>query len=296
MQTEHHPWEDAATLAQFDEWSRLQRRLLWVYRGSLGPRHSASTLEAPFSNAWFVERGRARAKVGASDATAHAGQWLFLKPGTRYQEFSKDIILLSIRFIWEWFGGDPVFPIRENIIVHDPAPGLTSAAYALEDTVTRHMDDPQVRLPFTPLPLMLQLHIEQQFLQWLAACTQVLGAHGCTPSSPHHPHPALQRALRYIQGEPLSELRREEEVAAAAGLSTGHLNRLATNHFGVSIRELIERRRLRAAHLLLEQPGIAIKEVAWRIGFGSPQNFSTWFRRRTGQAPITARKTGTKKH
>jgi AraC-like DNA-binding protein len=256
----------------------------------LGPEHSGSSLQAPFSNAWFVERGWARAVVDDADATAHAGQWLLLRPGRRYQEFSPDVILLSIRFIWEWFSGEPLFPLQCHIRLQHPARALTDSAYALEKHVTRELGDPHVRLPFTEVPLVPQLRIEQHFLQWLTAYAEALADAGHAPTTPRNLHPALQRALRFIETEPLADLRRESAVAAAARISTGHLNRLATNQFGASIRELIERRRLNVAHLLLEQPGIAVKEVAWRVGFGSPQNFSTWFRRRTGRAPVSLRR------
>lgn len=74
------------------------------------------------------------------------------------------------------------------------------------------------------------------------------------------------------------------ELAELCGLSVRHLARAFKISRGCSIGEYVEQRRIGHARRLLSQ-GRSVKEVARVLGFSSPENFSTAFRRATGQSP-----------
>ena len=87
-------------------------------------------------------------------------------------------------------------------------------------------------------------------------------------------------------------------VAGALASSPRQLQR-AYEQFGeVSFHEdLLARRMAAAAALLIEQPAIAIADVARLVGYRQPSHFARAFRRRYGLAPAgfreRARKNGT---
>lgn len=68
-------------------------------------------------------------------------------------------------------------------------------------------------------------------------------------------------------------------AASAAGMSSGHLNRLFIHHYHQTMHGLHEQRRLQFARQALLASGARIKEVALELGFTDLSRFSAWFRR-----------------
>ncbi|HIV32148.1 MAG TPA: helix-turn-helix transcriptional regulator [Candidatus Alistipes excrementigallinarum] len=52
--------------------------------------------------------------------------------------------------------------------------------------------------------------------------------------------------------------------------------------------------RLREANVLLRSTDLSVTEIAELLGFGSPSLFARFFRRMTGSAPLSVRRTGRK--
>jgi len=80
------------------------------------------------------------------------------------------------------------------------------------------------------------------------------------------------------------------ELADLCGISVRQLTRGFRTSRTCSIGDYLARRRMDRAQQLLES-GIGIKEIAHRLGFASPGNFSTAFRRATGVSPRQFRST-----
>ena len=89
--------------------------------------------------------------------------------------------------------------------------------------------------------------------------------------------------------EPLLASRpvRIEQVAGAMGLSRQTLYRRLKAE-GVTFEALLDRLRHRLA-LRLVRDGLAVKDVAYRLGFSDPAAFSRAFKRWTGSSPSAAR-------
>jgi AraC-like DNA-binding protein len=75
------------------------------------------------------------------------------------------------------------------------------------------------------------------------------------------------------------------EYADRLGYSTRTLNRLSRQHTGLSAKELIDERVVLEAKRQLRHADASVAEIAEQLGFADPANFSSYFRRLTGQTP-----------
>jgi AraC-like DNA-binding protein len=80
-----------------------------------------------------------------------------------------------------------------------------------------------------------------------------------------------------------------EALAAAVGLSAGHLHRLFRDHVGLGPGHALELVRLARAAEALQRSNASIAEIAELTGFANPYHFSRRFRRAYGQPPGTYR-------
>jgi len=110
-----------------------------------------------------------------------------------------------------------------------------------------------------------------------------------TPHDPPSPADPAVRAIRAMldQGEPVSV----DAVARALHVSRRTLQRqLAAAN--TSVRAELERARCDAALALLRDPRSTVAEIADRLGFADPSQFTRAVRRWTGSAPTELRKRG----
>ncbi|MFJ3957065.1 helix-turn-helix domain-containing protein [Arthrobacter sp. NPDC090010] len=73
--------------------------------------------------------------------------------------------------------------------------------------------------------------------------------------------------------------------AQRLGYSERTLNRFAQAHAGISTKEMIDQRTILEAKRLLVHEQSSITEIAARLGFDDPANFSKYFRHRAGTSP-----------
>lgn len=112
-----------------------------------------------------------------------------------------------------------------------------------------------------------------------------------TNSSPTAPPPALsasEQAFLRARDHLLTHLHQDTplpEVAALAGITPRHLNRLFVERLGVPAGAFQQRMRIDRARHLLQDPGATVKSVAYDCGFTDPAYFSRAFRRQIGQSP-----------
>lgn len=81
------------------------------------------------------------------------------------------------------------------------------------------------------------------------------------------------------------------QLSKIFGYSSPHLMRSFRNAYGISPYQMLMRLRMKhASSLLLDEPGLSIKEIAIRVGYARPLNFSSEFRRRYGMSPLQYRR------
>ncbi|GAA1479810.1 hypothetical protein GCM10009624_02500 [Gordonia sinesedis] len=75
------------------------------------------------------------------------------------------------------------------------------------------------------------------------------------------------------------------ELAAVAGISKYHFQRLFTVTYGVSPAQHLSRRRIERAQDLLRATNLTITEICVAVGFASLGSFSSRFRELVGESP-----------
>jgi AraC family transcriptional regulator len=75
------------------------------------------------------------------------------------------------------------------------------------------------------------------------------------------------------------------DLAAAVGLSVGHLHRAFRVTTGTTPLEFIHRLRIKRAAAILASEQVPVADLALRVGFQSPSHFARTFRRFTGVNP-----------
>jgi len=110
----------------------------------------------------------------------------------------------------------------------------------------------------------------------------------------------VARSSRTARAKPVIEARYAEPdlnvraVARALGLSTQHVCRILKQEVGLTFAELLRNVRLREARRLLGDPACGMKEIAHRVGFRHPSQFTRAFRDDCGISPTEYRHRRTK--
>jgi AraC-like DNA-binding protein len=110
---------------------------------------------------------------------------------------------------------------------------------------------------------------------------------------------AERRTLTRAPGDVLVHLRRARDhadrhyadpvtlasLAAVAGISKYHFQRLFTATYGVSPSAYVSRRRVERAQDLLRATNLTVTEICHAVGFSSLGSFSSRFRELVGESP-----------
>lgn len=100
----------------------------------------------------------------------------------------------------------------------------------------------------------------------------------------------LRLVLDYIQ-DSLDRPIALGQLADLVRLSPRHFERAFRQSMGMAPHTyLMERRVAAARQLLLDQPSLAVGEIATRVGFSSSSHLASTFRRQTGYAPVAFRR------
>lgn len=81
------------------------------------------------------------------------------------------------------------------------------------------------------------------------------------------------------------------ELARLTGRSGHYLSKLFRQSTGQSLAQHIAAWRMQRARNFLSETELSLKEIAFRLGFSDPANFSTAFRKTCGTTPAFYRKT-----
>jgi AraC-like DNA-binding protein len=80
-----------------------------------------------------------------------------------------------------------------------------------------------------------------------------------------------------------------EEVARLVGISTQHVCRVLRRERGLTFADLLRDVRLREARRLLRESSCSMKEIAFRVGFRHPSQFTRVFSSKYGVSPTQYR-------
>lgn len=82
-----------------------------------------------------------------------------------------------------------------------------------------------------------------------------------------------------------------EECAKAAGYSLYHYCRVFNSTMGITVKEYIRKRRVSEAAKMINETSFSLKEIAYRCGFNSQENFIRVFKSVFGITPNDYKKT-----
>lgn len=131
-----------------------------------------------------------------------------------------------------------------------------------------------------------QMHMEGVALQYIALIADALSKNGeygdvnlqkSDLKSAHQVYEELKAVLR--QPPCMSEL------SETAGMSERRLNRAFRELYGGTVFETLRNIRLEEARIMLEQTDMAIKTIAWEVGYEHSSNFTNAFSAQFGTTP-----------
>jgi len=100
----------------------------------------------------------------------------------------------------------------------------------------------------------------------------------------------LEKNFRDLVHGKADKVLRASEYAALQSLHPSYLNNVIKSKTGKPITVWIAEKTVSEAKSLLGQPAVAIKEVAYTLGFGESTHFSAFFKKQTGCSPADYRR------
>ncbi|QYM78572.1 AraC family transcriptional regulator [Horticoccus luteus] len=98
----------------------------------------------------------------------------------------------------------------------------------------------------------------------------------------------LAQALEWI-GAHLETRQPLARLADYLGVSSATVQRMFDERLGASVMKVVADLRRREADRMLAQKGTTIKEVAFRLGYSHPHDFSRAYQKQTGRPPKSAK-------
>jgi AraC-like DNA-binding protein len=282
------PFQGDGPQLSLHECACLRNELVWIYDHAPGSRTLSANRDRAQGNwAWYLRSGRLSFSTPRGVLHLRPGQWLMLPEGPATHVFSANARLLSIHYRCQWPSGENL--LRSNGLVISGArhPRLEKQAARLERFVRRSFPG----LPsYQAYPRQVSgyggfLRLQALFYAWLEDWMEIVAAHGAGWTRLRPGDDRLLRAMRCLNEAPLSGGFPRQLLAKETGLSLVHLNRLWSLEFGSSLRRSWEKRLLQQAKDALADPALPVKELAYRLGFGSDSLFVNWFRRLVRMSP-----------
>jgi AraC family transcriptional regulator len=180
------------------------------------------------------------------------------------------------RAMEEVFGADAEHArLRDLSAFTDDA--LDSSMEQLRDELTRPQASP---LYVQGLAQLIAVHLARNYGETDE------GARSGSPSLPGH---KLRQLTDWIAGHAAEEFSLER-LAAQAGLSKFHFQRLFKAATGVSPSRYQINLRMNEARRLLRETKMSVVDVSLEVGYANPGHFSQLFRRETGLSPSEYRR------
>ena len=234
--------------------------------------HSAIEIIMPLENSFTAECAGEVFSLAERDV-------LIIPAGTLHRLEAQEGRRLIMLFDQRSFGSEPALSplnamLRSPIVINSTEQGLRKAAGSLLREIYSVRSEGG-ELADTEIHILL--------LRLLCLI------HKSRSTSRELPHSdGFSAVLRYIEQhyrEPLTL----DALAEAAGYSRYHLSRLLRQQ-GTDFSELVNRRRLRAAELMLMNEDVPVTEAALASGFSSITTFNRIFRQIKGCTPTEFRR------
>ena len=235
---------------------------------------------------WLIEKGSVCLDDGIRQETAKAGEWIF--PGDRrcQQIFSEEHQFICVRFALMWRTGGVLFPSEGSItFASEKFPELEKSAHDLLNVVQASFGDTRISMGKVKEAALTHFAVMRAFNEWSYQYVNAMLRLGIKPQLVEESDPRVETVLGGLRDFPMTKKLREPDLAKLCGLSVSQLNRVFMKSKGKTPIEMYQDRRYREARKGLRKLDQDIKSMAYQLGFSSPANFSTWFKKKGGISP-----------
>ncbi len=271
------------------EWAYVHTELGWIYDHEVPARYRDARIDPSRGgySAWLIRRGTVKVETSlGSRLEAGPGKWLLVPAGGIRQQFTEDARILSLHFQCRWPSGESIFSGEEGLVVAGTAyPALERLGVRLERVVRRKFPTAETGLFSRHADFEAYALIDALFRQWLATWFRAQRESGAKVTRLSADDDRLLRAVRCLNGAPLSKGLPREALRLESGLGDAQLNRLFLAEYGSTLTKPWEQRRRNTAKSYLETSTMPIKEIAFNLGFRTDSHFVLRFKPRTGLRP-----------
>lgn len=289
-----HSKEAPEDWIRLGHWAQLTPTLLWAHRGDIPSwaiNFQLDGLRQPL-DAWYLEAGTLTLQYEREREIHEAPCWVFPQHLPLRQSFSPGSKQMGIRFNLDWPDDSPLLALERTVTFkRGRYRSLERAAAELVDLAELCLEGPHVYAEERTATILGMADLLAKLWAWIGVYISVLKDQGI-PLSPRTTFDTrVVAALDYLRQMPLDQTLREKDLAAHCSLSVAQLNRLFQQQLGMSAVRIRNNQRMSAACRALLYSQATIKELAYDLGFNSPQHFAFWFRKRTGTGPREFRRT-----
>ena len=154
-------------------------------------------------------------------------------------------------------------------------------------------------MSFTELDPYGELEIYSILMQFIALLGKNIDLFQCleaeSSSVSYKNSVSLSNVCTYIS-EHFTEDLTLERIAAYAGFSKYHFERIFSDYAGITFYQYLQQMRINYAQTLLSNPELSITDISYQAGFASCTAFTRAFRKSTGYPPSQFRMLNEEKH
>lgn len=272
--------------ARIMDWSALEATLIRISDGSIGWQRRFGACDPHHTRAWLIRQGSMEAGHENAPATIPAGQWVIATPGCDGMAFSRNAKTLLLSFDTVWPTGESFFDeSMTRSFGGAQYPRMEETALALLSYVNEYIPGTTTSLRHSIADLNVFMGLKRGMDSWLEAFVSAMTAEGAVPTRLGIADQRIQRAVRLLDSWPLEEPLNRERIAREAGITVAHLERLFMAQLHVTPSRYFDRRRIDRACRSLCESEIAIKAIAFGMGFHSEAHFSHWFKQHQQACP-----------
>ena len=221
----------------------------------------------------YITKGRGVFEVDREARVIHPGSIMVVFPGVPH--FYRPDFEVGWTEYWVGFKGPGADALCEQGFLSRRAPvhevGLQNSLLAIYTQVFELVQSQQPLYQLKAGSHVLLLVAEILALRRKAA-------------QPTHSEQLVQKA-RFLMEENLYSEINLNRIGGLLGVSTSHLNAVFKSYTAMTPYQFFISIKIRKAKEMLERGDLAIKEVAFRLGFEDPYYFSRLFKQKTGISP-----------
>jgi AraC-like DNA-binding protein len=221
----------------------------------------------------YVTRGRGRFRTGGKEYDVPPGSLLFLFPGIEHSY--KPVFETGWTEYWVGFKGPWADLLKANGFISPDRPiieiGLQNELLSLYSRVFDQVRDqaPLYQVKASSLIIML--------------IAEILAADRRAAQSTHSEQ--LVASAKFLMQENVDGEINLNMICESLGVSSSHLNEVFKAYTAMTPYQYYISIKIHRAKELLERGGLAVKEVAFMLGFSDEYYFSRLFKNKTGLSP-----------